>query len=376
MAELERVVISSTVLDLPRHRDKVKEACLKVGVFPLMMEALPASSADAIQASQRLVNQADIYVGVFAHRYGYVPSGQRISITEMEYNRAVERGIDRLIFIISDDHPIMFGDVEQGEGADKIKALKDRLKAENVVNFFKSPDQLEAKVIFSLSQYFRRPFEPFKLDGPQQTLFEALDARSSELGKIYFGALMTLGRKDNPDRLAQAAHGLRELMEKLPKYLDLPIEKKPPSLKEKVRRLAQRRDKAINNSGSRDGSAWRGEIDNHLQKFLIESDEFFEWFEAEYVTRRRRTVKLLRDLDPSALPLPEPLEEPNVEQWNKCHDHFQGVSHHTIKGVEEDVRSHLSSLESLLMDRLAPRTSEDFATIDELIREGETGGKS
>ncbi len=341
-----------------------------------MMENLPTSSEDAIRASRRLVSQANIYVGVFAHRYGYVPSGTEISITEMEYDQAVKLGIERLIFIMGDEHPIRIGDVELGAGADKIKTLKDRLKAENVVSFFKSPEQLEANVIFGLSQYFRRPFEPFQPNGSQQTLYEALMSRSSELGSIYFGALITLERKDNPDRLAQAAHGLRELMEKLPKYLDLPIEKKPPSLKEKVRRLAQRRDKALDNSSSRDGSVWRGEIDDHLQKFLKESDEFFDWFEVEHLTRRGRTVKMLRRLDPSALPLPEPLEEPNIEQWNKCNDHFQGVSHHTISGVEEDFRSQLSALESFLLDRLAPRTSEDFAVIDELIREGEASGKS
>lgn len=376
MADLERVMVSSTVLDLPRHRDKVKEACLKLGVFPLMMEELPASSAEAIQESLRLVNQANIYVGIFAHRYGYVPLGYDTSITEMEYNQAVKLGIERLIFIMSDDHPIMFGDVEMGEGAKKIKALKDRLKVENIFNSFKSPEQLEANVIFGLSQYFRRTFEPFKLDGPQQTLFEALDARSSELSKLYFGALMTLGRKDNPDRLAQAAHGLRELMEKLPNYLDLPVEKKGPTLKEKVRILAQRRDKALKNSSSHDGSAWRGEIDGRLQKFLKDADEFFAWFEAEHPTRRQRTIKMLRGLDPSALSLPDPLEQPNINQWNECHDHFQGVSHHTINGIEQDVLSQLSALESFLLDQLAPRTSEDFAAIDELIREGEAGGKS
>lgn len=376
MTNLKVVMISSTVLDLPAHRDKVKEACLKLGVFPLMMEQLSASGVDAIQASRRLVQQANIYVGVFAHRYGYVPPGYDISITEMEYNIARDRRIERLIFIMGDDHPLTIGDVEQGERADKIKEFKERLKAENIVNFFNSPEQLEANVIFGLSQYLRPPVEPFQPDGPQQSLYQALIARSSELGSIYIGALMTLERRDNPDRLAQAAHGLRELMEKLPKYLDFPIQKKSPSLKEKVRDLSQRRDSVIKNSNSHTGSGWRGEIDNHLQKFLTKSDEFFEWFEGEYPTRRQRTVRLLRQLDPSAIPLPEPLETPNIEQWDKCHDHFQGVSHHSLSGVEEEFRSQLLGLERLLLDRLAPQTSEDFAMIDELISEVESGDNS
>jgi hypothetical protein len=63
------------------------------------------------------VDEADIYLGVFAHRYGYVPKGYDISVTEMEYNHAVERKIPRLIFLMHEDHPVKAADVEKSEGA-------------------------------------------------------------------------------------------------------------------------------------------------------------------------------------------------------------------------------------------------------------------
>ncbi|MBV9211068.1 MAG: DUF4062 domain-containing protein [Acidobacteria bacterium] len=147
-----QVIISSTARDLPEHRKEVMDACLRQGMFPVMMEYLPASDAEAISASLNLVDEADIYVGVFAHRYGYVPEGHDISITEMEYNRAVERKLPRLIFVMDKTHPITIEDVEQGEGATKLKALKERLQTENIVNFFDSPDDLRAHVINSLSK--------------------------------------------------------------------------------------------------------------------------------------------------------------------------------------------------------------------------------
>jgi len=106
MADRENVMISSTMLDLPAHRERVRDACLQQGMYPLMMEYLPASADVAIQKSLELVNQADIYVGVFAHRYGFVPPGQTTSITEIEDDRAVERRINRLIFIMGEDHEI------------------------------------------------------------------------------------------------------------------------------------------------------------------------------------------------------------------------------------------------------------------------------
>ena len=107
MPERKKIVmVSSTARDLPEHRKEVMEACLRQGMFPQMMEHLPAADADAIAESLRLVDEADIYLGIFAHRYGYVPKGHDISITEMEYNRAVERGIPRLIFLMHEDHPV------------------------------------------------------------------------------------------------------------------------------------------------------------------------------------------------------------------------------------------------------------------------------
>ena len=48
---------------------------------------------------------------------------------------------------------------------------------------------------------------------------------------MYLGALMVFDQGGNPDRLALAAHSFRELMEKLPRYIDVPAESSPSSAK-------------------------------------------------------------------------------------------------------------------------------------------------
>jgi hypothetical protein len=68
MSKQLKVMISSTALDLPEHRREVMDACLRQGMFPMMMEHLPASDAEAIGTSLKMVDEADIYAGVFAHR--------------------------------------------------------------------------------------------------------------------------------------------------------------------------------------------------------------------------------------------------------------------------------------------------------------------
>ncbi|MEO1053233.1 MAG: DUF4062 domain-containing protein [Bacteroidota bacterium] len=152
MSEKPVVMISSTARDLPDYRSMVMDACLRADTFPNMMEHLPALDADAIEASLEMVDKSDIYIGIFAHRYGYTPNGHDISITEMEYNRAVERAIPILIFIIDDEVPVKPKDFDKGKAAEQLEKLKDKLKTDRVAGFFESPKDLRGLVVDSLEE--------------------------------------------------------------------------------------------------------------------------------------------------------------------------------------------------------------------------------
>lgn len=166
MPELKKVaMISSTLLDLPDHRREVREACLRQDMFPLMMESLPASDADAISVSLDMVERADVYIGVFGYRYGHIPTGRDISITEMEYNRACERGIPRLIFVIDEDHLVRHKDVECGQGEQKLRELLGRI--DRVWARFLSPADLRAHVIDSLARLRLSSVEARRKDDPE-----------------------------------------------------------------------------------------------------------------------------------------------------------------------------------------------------------------
>src|SRR5437660_1198591 len=136
-------MISSTVVDLPEHRKQVIEVCLRQGILPKAMEYMPARDEDAIRISLEMVDGADIYIGVFAWRYGHVPKGHKISITEMEFNRSVQRKKIILIFFIHRDHPIKIDMVETGTSAsEKLRALKKRASQNRIRREFKSPEDL------------------------------------------------------------------------------------------------------------------------------------------------------------------------------------------------------------------------------------------
>jgi len=173
------VMISSTAHDLPKHREQVRLACERAGFEPReMMENLTALDVDAIKASLGMVDEADLYVGVFAYRYGYLPDGCDISITEMEYDRAVKSKKPRLIFFIHEDHPVTKKDVETGPGAEKLQALKERIGKKRVAAFFKSPEDLRAHVVEALT-----------------TLAKKLD--TAEIGDTAASAAAKLHRKSS-----------------------------------------------------------------------------------------------------------------------------------------------------------------------------------
>lgn len=156
MANRIDVMISSTARDLPDHRKAASEACMGLGLFPEMMEHLPALASDAIDASLKMVEESQVYLGILARRYGYVPDDPRnpeqISITEMEYRRAVELGKPRLMFLAAEPHQPAL-EQEPGPGAAKLAAFIDRVQKENVVKFFHSADELRAHVTQALAHW-------------------------------------------------------------------------------------------------------------------------------------------------------------------------------------------------------------------------------
>lgn len=153
MFDRKVVMISSTALDLPVHREQVRLACERAGFAPHeMMEHGTANRLSPAAVSLRMVEQADIYIAVLAFRYGTIPPGETISLTEMEYNQAVALDKPRLVFIADKEHPVEFKDVETGPGAEKLEALKRRIGEAQVAAYFKSPGELRASVVEALAE--------------------------------------------------------------------------------------------------------------------------------------------------------------------------------------------------------------------------------
>ena len=157
-----KAMISSTALDLPEHRAAVEKACIAAEILPIGMEHLPARDASGIAVSLEMVDKADLYLGIYAWRYGWVPDGKDISITEMEFDRAVERQAagqlrELLIFTAHKNHPVTIEDIETGDiPQKKLAAFKTKATTGRDRKEFKSVEELRRLVSEALADFKAR----------------------------------------------------------------------------------------------------------------------------------------------------------------------------------------------------------------------------
>jgi hypothetical protein len=209
-----------------------------------------------------------------------------------------------------------------------------------------------------------------RLNSRQQALNKALLEKDTGLSTMYLGALAVLD-SENPDRHALAAHDLRELMEKIPKVVEIKLKAQKQTLKSKVIELEILWKRICDKSACRGSRVWKGEIDKFLSGWLKEIDKFFRWFNEHYPRRKAETAATLRGLDGSGRSLPSPLEDLNIKKWEVIRNYFEAVAHHRPIQSPEELSGYQDELEIMLLDLLRPRTFEDFDLIDQIIQEAE-----
>ncbi len=87
-----KVFISSTYKDLIDYRAAAIRAVEGTSYQASKMEVFGARLDEPVVACLKEVEESDLFIGIYAHRYGYVPKDADISITEMEYLHAKKFG--------------------------------------------------------------------------------------------------------------------------------------------------------------------------------------------------------------------------------------------------------------------------------------------
>jgi len=149
---IRTVMVSSTAVDLPQHRERLIEAIQRVGFVPVPMEHLAGADTNLLGASLELVRKSDLYLGIFAFRYGRRATSSDMSLTEAEYREAVRLKKPRRVFFMSDEHSGMRPkDFDRGEDAERLERLKAEIaNTDRTPAYFSSVDDLFGKALQAL----------------------------------------------------------------------------------------------------------------------------------------------------------------------------------------------------------------------------------
>jgi hypothetical protein len=148
-----KVFLSSTYIDLVDHRRAATDAIDRLGQQVGRMEVFGARPSEPSEACFSAIEECDLFVGLYAHRYGFVPSGSRESITEAELNHARANGKPSFCFVVDDDHPWPPKLIEGEPGKSWLRQLKMRLDVEVVRETFTTPQDLAYRIAAALGRH-------------------------------------------------------------------------------------------------------------------------------------------------------------------------------------------------------------------------------
>jgi len=161
------VFLSSTSRDLIAYRKAIEDVIQKMALEPIVMEDFLPTRDNPVQLCYEKVQQADLFVGIYAYRYGYIPdAGMTFSggatdgltgITHMEYEWAIERGIPMLMYVV--DVPVDEWESDKDDDLPNLDEFKAHIGKSHVLGFFTSPDNLAKQVAIALHHEVRKAYD-------------------------------------------------------------------------------------------------------------------------------------------------------------------------------------------------------------------------
>jgi formylglycine-generating enzyme required for sulfatase activity len=203
------IYLSSTYEDLQDHRRVVHEALRKSGYRVIAMEDYVAADNRPLKAClDDIHDEVQIYVGLFAFRYGYVPpeahirdcphtahrdEWQGLSITELEFRFAQELGRPCLVFVAKEGQPWDLNHVdayaERGKAhpGQRIDRLRRHLLQEKMASPFSSPHELASLVQAGVVRHLQAAGRLSAIQNTQPAITWPIDTQGSPYpGLLHF----------------------------------------------------------------------------------------------------------------------------------------------------------------------------------------------
>ena len=150
-SSFKSVFLSSTFEDMKEYRKAIIDRIIKRKMVPICMENWGANANKVTSVITDEVKKADIYLGIFGTRYGYVDENTNMSMTEIEYREALASNKPILVYIAKNAKD----DITTGDNSQKMLELLTEIEKERIVYYFNSIDQLGEQVFADLERYIK-----------------------------------------------------------------------------------------------------------------------------------------------------------------------------------------------------------------------------
>jgi hypothetical protein len=184
-----KVFVSSTYVDLKDHRQRVIAQLRKAGYHVDPMEDWTSDADEPRQFSLDRLDGCQACVLLVGFRRGFVPAGEERSITQMEYDQALDRQIDVLPFLLEDRVTGWPDRYDDRRSDPQLQAWREYLGLHHGVDRF-TADPASVDVLPACSRWRERQYE-------REQVRAYLAAIRTAHGTIRFLGLPTL--QDNQD---------------------------------------------------------------------------------------------------------------------------------------------------------------------------------
>lgn len=152
-----KVFVASTHQDLLSYRAATTRAILAAGDLSEDMLYWPAEDSPSLDVSLRHLRSSDLMILLIAHLYGTPPTGHDRSITELEFDEALELNLPILAFQVDPAYPWAPRFVEtKPEARARLANFTQRVKEKVTTSLFSTPDSLELAITRALSHFVGR----------------------------------------------------------------------------------------------------------------------------------------------------------------------------------------------------------------------------
>jgi HEAT repeat protein len=194
---MTRVYVSSTYQDLEEFRRHAEVALRRMGHIDIAMEYYVAEERPALEKCLDDVASCDLYIGIFAWRYGWIPernNPEKRAITELEYRQAIACGKPCFIFLLDAKAAWPPDFIDDDRAA--IKRLRNELAQNHIAAYFETPKDLAAALTQAVSNWERRQGASAAPAGPEFHIARYYEALRKRYRRVDLDSLTPVEREE------------------------------------------------------------------------------------------------------------------------------------------------------------------------------------